>query len=53
MLKTKRLTLRPWQETDAPALFAYARDPDIGLPAGWPPHTNVENSLEKMWALVI
>lgn len=46
MLKTKRLTLRLWQETDAPALFAYARDPDIGLPAGWPPHTNVENSLE-------
>lgn len=46
MIETKRLILRPWQETDAEALFTYARDPQIGPVAGWPPHTSVENSLE-------
>ena len=44
MLKTKRLTLRPWQEADAQSLYQYAKDPAIGPPAGWPPHTSVENS---------
>ena len=44
VLETKRLILRPWHEDDAEDLFAYAKDPDIGLPAGWPPHTDVENS---------
>ena len=46
MLETKRLILRPWRETDAQSLYEYAKDPDIGLPAGWPPHTSVENSRE-------
>lgn len=45
-LETERLILRPWQETDAQALFKYAKDPDIGPIAGWSPHTSVENSLE-------
>lgn len=44
MVETERLILRPWRETDAQDLYAYAKDPDIGLPAGWPPHTSVENS---------
>jgi len=43
---TKRLVLRPWQEDDAEDLYKYASDPDIGPPAGWPPHTSVDNSLE-------
>ena len=46
MLETKRLILRPWQETDAESLYEYAKDPEIGLPAGWPPHTSVEHSRE-------
>lgn len=46
MLETKRLILRQWQESDAECLYAYAKDPEIGPPAGWPPHTSVENSLE-------
>jgi len=46
MLETRRLLLRPWQETDAQSLYEYAKDPDIGLPAGWPPHSSVENSRE-------
>ena len=43
-IETERLILRPWQEDDAEALYKYASDPDIGPPAGWPPHTSVENS---------
>lgn len=46
LLETSRLILRPWQETDAEALYKYAKDPAIGPIAGWPPHTSVENSLE-------
>ena len=44
ILETKRLILRPWCETDAESLYIYAKDPDIGLPAGWPPHQSVEHS---------
>lgn len=43
---TDRLLLRRWMETDAESLFKYAKDPDIGPIAGWPPHTSIENSLE-------
>ena len=42
---TERLILRPWQESDAESLYKYARDPEIGPIAGWPPHTFVEDSL--------
>ena len=43
-LQTRRLILRPWQESDAEALYKYASNPNIGPIAGWPPHTSVENS---------
>ena len=46
ILETERLILRPWCEDDAEDLYTYASDPDVGPPAGWPPHTSVENSLE-------
>ena len=45
LLQTDRLILRPWAETDAESLFEYAKDPDIGPIAGWPPHTSAEESL--------
>lgn len=41
---TPRLTLRPWRMDDAPAMFDYARDPEIGPAAGWPPHDSVDVS---------
>lgn len=44
ILETQRLILRPWREEDAEALYIYASDPEVGPPAGWPPHTSVENS---------
>lgn len=46
ILKTERLLLRPWQEEDAESLYTYASDSLVGPPAGWPPHTSVENSRE-------
>ena len=38
MLETKRLILRRWEESDAENLYEYAKDPDVGPIAGWPPH---------------
>lgn len=44
--QTKRLILRPWEDADAEALYAYASDPDVGPAAGWPVHTSVQMSRE-------
>lgn len=46
ILETERLILRPWCESDAEDLYTYASDPEVGPPAGWLPHTSVENSRE-------
>ncbi|MGJ3352486.1 GNAT family N-acetyltransferase [Providencia sp. Je.9.19] len=46
ILYTDRLVLRPWQETDAEYLYLYAKDPQIGPIAGWPPHQSVKQSAE-------
>ena len=46
ILQTKRLILRPWSENDAEELYKYASDPEVGPPAGWPPHTSAYNSRE-------
>ena len=46
VLKTKRLILRPWEESDAESLFEYARDVRVGPAAGWPPHKSREDSLK-------
>ncbi len=45
-METERILLRAWRDADAPALFKYASDPDIGSRAGWPPHQSLEESLE-------
>lgn len=34
MLKTQRLILRKWEESDAESLFEYAKNPDVGPVAG-------------------
>ena len=60
-METERILLRPWQDSDAEALFKYASDPDVGPRARWPPHKSVEDSLEifrtvfnaeEMWAVI-
>ncbi len=44
-LNTDRILLREWQESDAPALFALAKDPLVGESAGFPPHRDEAESL--------
>ena len=44
MPETERLVLRRWQDSDAESLYEYAKDPDIGPIAGWPPHRSIEES---------
>lgn len=43
-LETKRLILRPWEESDAEDLYRYASNPDVGPIAGWPPHQSIAES---------
>ena len=46
MTETKRIRLRPWQDSDAETLYQWASDSDVGPRAGWAPHKSVEESLE-------
>lgn len=46
VLETERLILRRWEESDAESLYEYAKDPDVGPIAGWPPHQSIEESRE-------
>ena len=43
-LKTPRLTLRPWKDTDLMDLFEYASVDGVGQMAGWKPHRNADES---------
>ncbi|WP_298502470.1 GNAT family N-acetyltransferase [uncultured Methanobrevibacter sp.] len=45
IFKTENLTLRPWRDSDAECLYHFAKNPNIGPIAGWPPHESVEDSL--------
>ena len=40
VLKTERLTLRPWRQDDLDNLFEYASVPGVGEMAGWEHHTD-------------
>ena len=48
ILKTERLTLRPWRETDLDDFFAYASMEGVGEMCGWAPH---RDKAETMAAL--
>jgi len=43
-LETERLILRRWEDGDAENLYEYAKDPDVGPIAGWPPHQSIDES---------
>lgn len=45
-LRTARLTLRPWRETDLEDFYEYASVDGVGQMAGWKPHENREESRE-------
>ena len=42
IIETERLILRKWTQDDAESLFIYAKNPNVGPIAGWPPHKNIE-----------
>ena len=44
VLKTERLTLRPWKESDLDDFYEYARVDGVGQMAGWLPHKDREES---------
>lgn len=46
VMMTERILLRRWHENDAPSLFRYASDPDVGPRAGWQAHQSIEESRE-------
>lgn len=46
ILETERLILRRFDESDAGNVNLYAKDPDVGPIAGWPPHKSVDESRE-------
>ena len=43
-LRTPRMTLRPWRESDLEDFYAYAKVDGVGQMAGWTPHKNMEES---------
>ena len=52
-LETERLILRPWETSDAEALFEIARDPEVGPRAGWKPHQNLAESYRVIGDILI
>ena len=46
VFETDRLILRPWHVSDAGECYRYAKDPLVGPVAGWPAHTDIQNSLQ-------
>lgn len=46
VLKTERLILRPFQESDLEDFYAYAKVDGVGQMAGWQPHKSIEESKE-------
>ena len=46
VLETPRLRLRPFRDSDAADVYAYARDSRVGPIAGWPPHKSEAESRE-------
>ena len=47
-LRTERLILRPWRESDLDDFFEYASVDGVGQMAGWLPHKSKEESLHIM-----
>lgn len=44
VLTTRRLTLRPWRESDLEDFYEYASVDGVGQMAGWSPHKDPEES---------
>lgn len=48
VLETERLMLRPWKKEDEGGLYLLAQDERVGLPCGWAPHKNQQESREVL-----
>ncbi|MBR0464170.1 MAG: GNAT family N-acetyltransferase [Clostridia bacterium] len=44
VLRTPRLVLRPWRETDLEDFYEYASVDGVGQMAGWSPHKSIDES---------
>ena len=44
VIRTDRLILRPWQESDLQDLYEYAKVDGVGQMAGWLPHKDIDES---------
>ncbi len=61
-LETNRLILRSFKVTDLDDFYEYAKNPNVGPNAGWPPHASREDSRKiltsfiengEVWAIVL
>lgn len=52
VLHTRRLTLRPWRETDLEDFYEYARVDGVGQMAGWLPHKDMEESRQILASFI-
>lgn len=52
-LTTERLILSKWKISDARTLFEYAKNPNVGPAAGWPPHPNLWYSVKLILQVLI
>ena len=43
ILKTQRMILRPWKDTDLNDFYEYAKVDGVGQLAGWTPHKILKN----------
>ena len=44
VLRTERLVLRPWRQSDLEDFYAYASVDGVGQMAGWKPHADRDES---------
>ncbi|MGE4548018.1 MAG: GNAT family N-acetyltransferase [Intestinibacillus sp.] len=52
-IPTARLLLRPMTEADAPAVYAYAKNPAVGPNAGWKPHQSLLETESLMQSIFL
>lgn len=60
-LESQRLLLRGFELSDLKDVFDYAKDPEVGPNAGWPPHESIQHTRDildrfilgdNVWALI-
>lgn len=52
LVETARLRLRPFTLDDAPAIFAYAHDPELARLGMWPPSTSLEETRDEIAEII-